>query len=49
VTKEQERKLYRRVAVFGGVLGMLCHFLPPQYQAACHFIGNVCSGNIGGL
>lgn len=49
MTKEQERKLYRRVAIIGGVLGMLCHFLPPEYQVACRFLSNVCTGNIGGF
>lgn len=46
MTKEQEKKLLRRVALAGAILGMLCHFLPPEYQVACRFVSNACTGGL---
>lgn len=41
--KQREKKLYKRVAMIGVAIGILCHFLPPEYQAVCKAIANVCT------
>lgn len=45
MTREQEKKIYKRVAFVGALLGMICHLLPPHYQAVCSFISNACTGH----
>lgn len=45
MTKAQEKKLYRYAAIAGAALGLICPLLPPHYQAACHFLSNVCTGS----
>ena len=46
MTKEEEKKWYKRVALAGAALALVCHFLPPDYQAVCHAIANVCTGGL---
>lgn len=40
--KQKRRVAY--TALFGAVLAVICHFVPPEYRAACNFIASVCSG-----
>lgn len=36
------RWLLKRAALIGMLLGLVCHFLPPQYQAICGKIAQLC-------
>lgn len=38
------KRWLKRAAVAGLVLGMLCPFVPPRYQTACHAIASLCTG-----
>lgn len=39
------KKVARIAAIVGGVLGLLCHFMPPQYRVVCQTIADVCRGS----
>lgn len=38
------KKVARRAAAIGFVIGLICNFLPHEYRAVCHAIANVCMG-----
>lgn len=44
VDEETRRKWFRRAAIAGFVLALVCHSLPPHYRAVCEFISNACKG-----
>lgn len=40
-------KKYRKAAlIVGAVIAIACHFVPPQYKAACEALAAVCTGGI---
>lgn len=44
--KKDLKRLFKWSSVLGFVLGLVCHAVPPEYQAACHAIISAC--NAGG-
>jgi hypothetical protein len=44
MTDEERKKWYRRAAIAGIVIGLLCHCLPPEYRAACETVSRICTG-----
>lgn len=44
MTEEQKKKWMRRAALFGFVLGIVCHALPPHYRAPCELLSKICTG-----
>jgi hypothetical protein len=47
MTTEEKRitkRISKRAALIGIVLGLACNLLPADYRAACHAILNVCTG-----
>ena len=40
------KRLFKWSSVLGMILGIVCHFVPPEYQSACHAIISAC--NTGG-
>lgn len=49
MTDDEKRRLRRRAryyAMAGVLAGLLCNLLPPEYQAACHALANICTGGI---
>jgi hypothetical protein len=42
--KQRQRKHAAAGAVLGVILGLICHALPPHYQAACQTVLNICTG-----
>lgn len=44
----RRRKLVKRAAIAGALLGVVCHFVPPDYQAACSAVVKAASLSMGG-
>jgi hypothetical protein len=42
--KQKKRIAY--MAIVGAVLALVCHFVPPKYQAVCNLVASICSGGI---
>lgn len=41
---DPKRRRFALAAVLGAVLAVACHFVPHDYQAACHLLASICSG-----
>jgi hypothetical protein len=41
-----KKKWYRRIVLAGVVLGVVCHFLPAEYQTPCRTLANLCTGGL---
>lgn len=42
------RRLVRRVAIAGSLLGFACHLLPPEYHHVCSSLAKIASLSAGG-
>ncbi len=42
----ETKKVAKRAAQFGFVLGLICHFMPPEYRPICDLIAQLCTGGI---
>ncbi len=47
-TKVRRKRLAKGAAIAGALLGLVCHFVPPDYQAACSAVAKAASLSIGG-
>lgn len=39
------KRLWAAAVKIGAALAVVCHLLPPHYQAACHAISTLCGGH----
>lgn len=46
--KVRRKRIAKGAAIAGALLGALCHFVPPDYQAACSAVSKAASLSIGG-
>lgn len=46
MTDEEKKKWYKRAALFGLLLGLVCHALPPGYKAPCELLSKLCTGGL---
>ncbi len=42
--KARALRIARWAALIGGVLAVVCHFLPQNYRALCQAVANICTG-----
>lgn len=42
--KARAAKLAKWAALAGGILAVVCHFLPQDYRALCQALASVCTG-----
>lgn len=47
-SRARRKRLAKRAAVVGAALGALCHFVPPDYQAACSAVFKAAAMSMGG-
>ena len=45
--KARTKKWLRRLAIVGGLLGLLCSSLPADYRVICDTIASVCTLGLG--
>lgn len=46
VIDEKTKKWAKRAAIFGAVLALVCHLLPPDYRAVCDVVATICRGGL---
>jgi hypothetical protein len=47
-SKARRKRLAKGAALAGALAGALCHFVPPDYQAACAAVAKAASLSMGG-
>lgn len=46
MSKVQAKKIWKRSAVLGVVVALVCLLLPPEYKTACELVAHVCTGGM---
>jgi hypothetical protein len=49
LTQKREKRLRRIALAVGAVIGLVCHFLPPDYRDACSAVVKAVSMTCGGI